>query len=99
MDAPPENPPANPSDETQGRPSRNDETRLSNSLESCMSSPLVAGQRFGDFRIRELIGRGKAGFVYSADDLLAKRRCALKLLCRMSSCLGSTEIGICGPAS
>ncbi|WP_372897212.1 AAA family ATPase [Stieleria sp.] len=50
-----------------------------------MSSPLVAGQRFGDFRIRELIGRGKAGFVYSADDLLAKRRCALKLLCRMSS--------------
>ncbi|QDV46436.1 Serine/threonine-protein kinase PknA [Stieleria neptunia] len=50
-----------------------------------MSSPLTAGQRFGDFRIRELIGRGKAGFVYSADDLLAKRRCALKLLCRMSS--------------
>ncbi len=85
MDAPPENPSANPSDETFGRPSRNDETRLSNSLESSMRSPLKAGQRFGDFRIRGLIGRGKAGFVYSADDLLAKRRCALKLLCRMSS--------------
>ena len=50
-----------------------------------MESPLQPGQLFGDFRIRKLIGRGRAGFVYSADDLLAKRRCALKLLCRMSS--------------
>ena len=84
MDAPPENLPVNPSDETHGRPSRNSETRLSNALETNMVSPLSAGQHFGDFRIRGLIGRGKAGFVYSADDLLAKRRCALKLLCRMS---------------
>lgn len=85
MDAPPEQSPAHPSDETHGRPYRDGETRLSNALESNMTSPLQEGRRFGDFQIRQLIGRGKAGFVYSADDLLAKRRCALKLLCRMSS--------------
>lgn len=85
MDAPPEIPPVNPSDETFGRPSRNNETRLSNALETKMESPLQVGQCFGDFEIHGLLGRGKAGFVYSATDLLAKRRCALKLLCRMSS--------------
>jgi serine/threonine protein kinase len=85
MDAPPEKPPVNPSDETNCRPAREGETRVADALESNMPSPLTAGQRFGDFQIRELLGRGKAGFVYSADDLLAKRRCALKLLCRMSS--------------
>ncbi|MCD0461282.1 protein kinase domain-containing protein [Roseiconus lacunae] len=58
---------------------------MSNALETNMTSPLELGQRFGDFEIRELLGRGKAGFVYSALDLLSKRRCALKLLCRMSS--------------
>ncbi|WP_158222539.1 protein kinase domain-containing protein [Rhodopirellula sp. MGV] len=50
-----------------------------------MTSPLEPGQRFGEFEIRELLGRGKAGFVYSAVDLVSKQRCALKLLCRMSS--------------
>ncbi|MCO8120281.1 AAA family ATPase [Stieleria sp. TO1_6] len=50
-----------------------------------MQPPLEPGMRFGDFRIGTLLGRGKAGFVYSADDLIAHRRCALKVLCRMSS--------------
>lgn len=85
MDAPPEKPSANSSDETHSRPIKEGETQLSNALESNTHSPLKPGQRFGDFIIRELLGRGKAGFVYSADDLLAKKRCAMKVLCRMSS--------------
>ncbi|MCC9602490.1 AAA family ATPase [Stieleria sp. JC731] len=85
MDAPPEEPFVDPSGETPVRPAREGETRMCNALETNMISPLEAGQRFGEFEIRELLGRGKAGFVYSALDLLSKRRCALKLLCRMSS--------------
>lgn len=85
MDAPPEKHPVDPSDETHGRPSRVNETRMSNALETDMTPPLSPGQAFGDYQIRGLIGRGKAGFVYSATDLLAQRRCAIKLLCRMYS--------------
>lgn len=85
MDAPFESSLANPGDETHVRHQKSGETALNNALESKMEPPLVAGQLFGDFRIGELLGRGKAGFVYSADDLLAKGRCALKVLCRMSS--------------
>ncbi|KAA5544293.1 AAA family ATPase [Roseiconus nitratireducens] len=85
MDAPPENFSANPSDETKVRPLKNGETHLANAIEANMQPPWQAGEVHGDFLIRELLGRGKAGFVYSADDLVARSRCAVKVLCRMSS--------------
>lgn len=85
MDAPPDRPSANPSDETHFRPDRQGETYVSNSLELNLSPPWTEGDMIGDFRIGKLLGRGRAGFVYSADDLVARRRCALKVLCRTSS--------------
>lgn len=85
MDAPPERPSADPSDETDFRSAKPGETILSNSLESKMEPPWQEGSTVGDFHIGKLLGRGRAGFVYSAIDLLAHRRCAVKVLCRMSS--------------
>ena len=85
MDAPPEKPSAGPSDETHVRPKRNHETRQSDALESRMDPPWKVGERRGDYVILKLLGRGKAGFVYAAEDLVTRRRCALKVLCRMSS--------------
>jgi serine/threonine protein kinase len=85
MDAPPEKNPAGPSDETHLRPKKIGETHFCNAFESNMEPPWRLGDVYSDYRIRGLLGRGRAGFVYSADDLLTKRRCALKVLCRMSS--------------
>ena len=72
------------SDETQRRPGRG-ETFVSNALEMKMTPPWKAGEERGDYVIGKLLGRGQAGFVYSAEDLVVRRRCALKVLCRNSS--------------
>ncbi|MEO1524445.1 MAG: AAA family ATPase [Planctomycetota bacterium] len=84
MDAPNDTPMPDPGDETRSRP-RTGETRMSNPMESGMSPPWSCGEKHGEYLIGELLGRGQAGFVYSAVDVVARRRCALKVLCRMSS--------------
>ena len=84
MDAPDELPKPDPNEETRWRP-RSGETRISDPMQLGMSPPWQSGDQRGDYLIGELLGRGQAGFVYAATDLVARRRCALKVLCRMSS--------------
>lgn len=84
MDAPAESPKSNPNDETKVHPRKQGETFLTNALEAKVEPPLVVGEQFGDYSIECLIGSGKAGFVYSATDLVTGQKCALKVLCRLS---------------
>ena len=57
---------------------------MSNSMESGMPPPWESGEKRGSYLVGDLLGRGQAGFVYSAFDVVSHRRCALKVLCRMS---------------
>ncbi|MEM6692793.1 MAG: serine/threonine-protein kinase, partial [Planctomycetota bacterium] len=71
-------------DETWRRKIRVGDTEVSDAKEVNMEPPLTIGQRFGDYEILELRGRGSSGFVYAALDRVANRRIALKVLCRNS---------------
>lgn len=83
MDAFDDEPKPDPAGDTKWRP-KSGETRVSNPLELRMAPPWESGEQRGDYLIGELLGRGQAGFVYSAFDTVSRQRCALKVLCRLS---------------
>ncbi|MEO1615999.1 MAG: serine/threonine-protein kinase [Planctomycetota bacterium] len=74
-----------PGDETLAREARRGDTEIGDPRAVGMDPPLTDGQVFGDFRIIKLLGRGSSGFVYAAKDLVANRRIALKVLCRVAT--------------
>ncbi|MEM6472770.1 MAG: protein kinase, partial [Planctomycetota bacterium] len=69
-------------DETIVRQRREGDTELGDARE--LEPPLVVGQKFGEYQILDLLGRGSSGFVYAAHDSVANRRLAIKVLCRNS---------------
>ncbi|MEL6109413.1 MAG: AAA family ATPase, partial [Planctomycetota bacterium] len=83
MDAFDDEPKPDPAGDTKWRP-KSGETRVSNPMELRMAPPWESGEKRGDYLIGELLGRGQAGFVYSAINLVSRQRCALKVLCRLS---------------